>query len=461
MSAVSRRERGRRRRLRRERALALGAAGAALASVVLGVRVDAGTGAGTGGRTTAHPAPTPQRSATPGLREDRASGATTAAPRAHASRAPSAAAAAAPSSDDVSFTILSAGDVLPHANVNRVAALPGGGYDFVPLMAGVREWTAGADLALCSLEVPLAPPGQEVTGYPVFGAPAELVTALAELGWDGCATATNHALDRGTAGVTHTLDMLDAAGLGHVGTARSAAEAAAPQLYRLERGGRTIVVAHLSATAVVNGRAGPSATDRSVTGADPAALTEQARTAREAGADVVVANLHWGVEYAHSPDAEQLRIATALAQGGQVDVVLGSHPHVPQPIDRLPGGPRGEGMWVAWSMGNFLSNQDEECCTMETATGVMTTATVQVPARGPAAVTALEWTPVTVDVAESRRVHALNDLAAGVRPDGLGLDAATIAARDARVSEVMGTEGERLQAPRPTGPEPTVLPRPR
>jgi len=446
----------RRRRLRRERRLALGAAGAALASVVVGLGVDAGADHPDIG-TTARPAAPANGSVPTRATEgpDRTTG-----PEPSRSTEPSPEETPSPD-EDVTFTILAAGDVLPHDNVNRLAALPGGGYDFVPLMAGVRDWTAGADLALCSLEVPLAPPGQEITGYPVFGAPGELVTALAELGWDGCATATNHAMDRGQAGAAHTLDMLDAAGLGHVGTARSAAEAAAPQLYRLERGGREIVVAQLSATTVVNGPATPADAPWALTMADAPGLTERARAAREAGADVVVASLHWGVEYAHSPGDEQLRLAEALAHGGQVDVLLGSHSHVPQPIDRLPGGPRDEGMWVVYSMGNFLSNQDEACCTMETATGLMTTATVQVPADGPAAVTALDWAPVTVDLADRRRIYPLNDLAAGARPEGLGLDAATIAARDVRVTEVMGTARERTEAPAPTGKEPTVVPRPR
>ncbi|GAA4286757.1 hypothetical protein GCM10022262_11160 [Georgenia daeguensis] len=360
---------------------------------------------------------------------------------------------------DVTFTILSAGDVLPHASVNRSAALPGGGYDFVPLMAGVEEWTAGADLALCSLEVPLAPPGEEVSAYPAFGAPGELVTALAELGWDGCATATNHALDRGLAGVSHTLDMLDAAGLGHVGTARDAGEAAQPQLYVLRRGEREIVVAHLAATTLLNGPAAPAAAPWAVTRADAGALTEQARAAREAGADVVVASLHWGVEYVHSPTREQLEIAAALADGGQIDVVLGNHSHVPQPIEQLPGGPDGAGMWVAWSMGNFLSNQDDECCTMETATGVMTTTTVEVPADGPARVTGLGWAPVTVDRDGEHRIYPLLDLAAGAGPSGLRLDDATIASRAARVTEVMGADRVRREAADPTGPEPEVVPR--
>ncbi|UNX55932.1 CapA family protein [Georgenia sp. TF02-10] len=365
----------------------------------------------------------------------------------------------APPGDDgpVELTILSAGDVLPHGAVNGAAARPDGSYDFAPLMAGTAEWSGGADLALCSLEAPLAPPGEPVTAYPSFGAPAELVTGLADLGWDGCTTATNHALDRGLAGVTHTLDVLDAAGLGHVGTARSPAEAAAPQLYTLERGGRSVVVAHLAATTLINGGPAPPSAPWAVS-TDPAALVDQARAARAAGADLVVASLHWGTEYVHAPTAEQTAIADRLAASGQVDLVLGNHSHVPQPVEELPGGPGGEGMWVAWSMGNFLSNQDAECCTMETATGTMTTATVVVPADGPARVSEAGWTAVTVDRAGGLRVYPLHELLAGPRPAPLTLDEETLAARAARVAEVMGTP-ERTTAPEPTGPEPVPVPR--
>ena len=391
---------------------------------------------------------------------------TTASPTAPSSPGPSGTAAQSPApsptaAEPAVFTILSAGDVLPHATVNRMAQRPDGTYDFAPLMAAARPWTEGADLALCSLEVPLAPPGEAVTAYPMFGAPAALVPGLEALGWDGCATATNHSMDRGTAGVFHTLDMLEAAGMGAVGTARTAEEAAEPQLYVLERAGQEVVVAHLAATTLDNGLPAPPDSPWAVTttaAGDTGALVEQARAARAAGADLVVASLHWGTEYVHAPIEEQVRIADELAASGQVDLVLGNHSHVPQPLARLDGGPDGTGMWVAWSMGNFISNQDSACCTMETATGTMVTATVTAPPQGPARVTDLEWTAVTVDRAGGQRIHPLHELVAGARPDGLALAPETITARAARVAEVMA-EPERTDPPEPTGPEPEVLPR--
>ena len=149
---------------------------------------------------------------------------------------------------DAVLTVVAGGDVLPHLPVDASARLASGGYDFAPLLEPLRPWVAGADLALCHLEVPVTPAGTAPSGYPTFGAPVELPAALRATGWDGCSTASNHSLDRGLAGVDATLQAMDAAGLGHAGTARSAAEGDAPQVYELTRAGRTVRVAHLAAT---------------------------------------------------------------------------------------------------------------------------------------------------------------------------------------------------------------------
>jgi poly-gamma-glutamate capsule biosynthesis protein CapA/YwtB (metallophosphatase superfamily) len=360
---------------------------------------------------------------------------------------------------DAVFTIVAGGDVLPHDTVIRNARTASG-YDFVPLMAAVQDWIAGGDLAICNLEVPLAPPGTSPSGYPMFGAPTELAADLAKLGWDGCATGTNHTLDRRYAGVVHTLDSMDAAGLGHAGSARSAEEADTPQLYLLERGGQEITVAQIAATYGTNGIPIPDEAPWAVTLIDPSRLIAQAAAAREAGADLVVASLHWGQEYQATPTDDQVRVAEALAESGQVDLVIGNHAHVPQPMARLDGGPRGEGMWVAYGLGNFLSNQDTHCCIAQTNTGAFMTATVVKSADGPARVERLEWTAFPVDRLGGQRVYTAQDILDGSLPEGLQFGANEAEARRQRVAEVMGAEAtERTEPPAPTGPEPSVVPR--
>lgn len=364
---------------------------------------------------------------------------------------------------DAEFTLVAAGDVLTHLALDADART-GDDYDFSNLLAPLDPWVEGADLALCHLEVPVAPPGVRPSGFPVFAAPPHIVTDLAEQGWDGCSTASNHSVDRGFAGVSATLDAFDAAGLGHVGTARSAAEEAQPQLYRLERAGQTITVAHIAAAYGTNGMPVDPDKPWSVDLLDTAHLIAQATAARQAGADLVVASVHCCVEYRTEPTDQQLEVDQQLADSGVIDLVIGHHAHVPQPVAKLAGGPRGEGMWVAYGLGNFVSNQDEHCCAAETAAGILLTAHIWSPgafaaegrAAGPARVTGVEWTPITVDRLGGHEVHVLTDI-----PDGTAtLSAATVGARLARVTAAAGPAAPmRTAPPMPTGDRPVVVPR--
>jgi hypothetical protein len=361
------------------------------------------------------------------------------------------------------FTLVAAGDVLPHTPV-LTSAKTKNGYDFSPLLEPLDPWIEPADLAICHLEVPIAPDGKRPTGYPIFGSPAELVEGLKQQGWDGCSTASNHSVDRGFAGVSATLDALDAAGLGHSGTARSAGEAKQPQVYRLERAGQTIDVAHIAATYGTNGMPVDADKPWSVNVIDVPALVAEAKKAREDGAELVVASVHCCVEYQTQPTETQKAMDQELADSGEIDLVIGHHAHVPQPVAKLKGGPRGEGMWVAYGLGNFLSNQDGECCVDNTDSGILLTAHIESGGAfeaegtkaGPAHVVGVEWTPITVDRRSGHEVHALADIEDGTDT----LSAAQVAARTERVSAAAGKQApERTEPVVSTGPPPTVVPR--
>ena len=358
------------------------------------------------------------------------------------------------------LTIVAAGDVLPHQPVLDSARTPDG-YDFTPLLAGLDPWVAGADLALCHMEVPLAPPGTSPSTYPVFGTVPQLVRDLKKQGWDGCSTASNHAVDRGQAGIDATLDAFDAQGLGHVGTARSEAEDT-PQLYRLVRAGRTFTIAHLAVTYATNGIPVPEPWSVDLIDADR--LVSQATQARADGADMVLVSVHCCTEYVTTPAAEQVDLATTLAASGVVDLVIGHHAHVPQPIEMLPGGPDGRGMWVAYGLGNYVSNQDQACCVAATSSGELLVAQVTATgadpgagiAAGPPRVTSVTYLPITVDRRGGHRVYALTQI-----PDGTGdLSASEVASRLARVEQAAGTQAPIATAPpTPTGDPPVVVQR--
>ena len=249
-------------------------------------------------------------------------------------------------------TLAFSGDLLPHlAVVDRAradGANAGVAYDFRPMLALVAPRLARANLAICHLEVPLSVDDTVISGYPVFSAPHERADAVSAAGYDGCSTASNHSLDQRVAGVVGTLAVLDQNGLGHSGTARSAAEAERSTLFETPTG---VTVGLVSGAYGFNGFS-PDVPWR-VRGLDPAGLIAAGEAARRAGADLVVASLHWGVERRHEPTAEQLALAEQLSTSGAFDLIVGHHAHVVQPIVRLHGVP------VVFGLGNFLSNMTE------------------------------------------------------------------------------------------------------
>ncbi|MER5308470.1 CapA family protein [Streptomyces sp. NPDC002773] len=250
------------------------------------------------------------------------------------------------------FTLVASGDVLPHASIIRRAAQDAGGagYDFAPMLSGVKSVVAKADLAICHMETVYGKDGGPYTGYPAFKSPPEVATALAATGYDSCSTASNHTLDDGAAGLGRTLDALDKAGVRHAGSARTAEEAARPTL--LKAGGAT--VAQLAYTYDTNGYPLPEGQPWAVNLLDERKVIADARAARAAGADVVVVSVHWGTEWQTEPDQRQLtlgRALTASRTGGRpdIDLVIGTHAHVPQAYEKV------NGTWVVYGMGDQIA----------------------------------------------------------------------------------------------------------
>ncbi|MFF8811471.1 CapA family protein [Streptomyces pactum] len=250
------------------------------------------------------------------------------------------------------FTLLATGDLLIHASVIRQARADAGGdgYDFRPMLAADEELVSSADVAICHMETVYGGDGGPYTGYPSFQSPPQIARAARDLGYDSCSTASNHTLDAGAEGVTRTLDAMDRAGLRHAGSARSAREARARTV--LTAGGAEVV--QLAYTYGTNGIPVPDGKPWLVNRIDPERIVRDARAARRAGADVVVVSLHWGTEWQEAPDAFQRRVARALtasSTGGRrdIDVLIGTHAHVPQPYEKV------NGVWVVYGMGDQLA----------------------------------------------------------------------------------------------------------
>ncbi|MFF2650132.1 CapA family protein [Streptomyces sp. NPDC058045] len=249
------------------------------------------------------------------------------------------------------FTLVASGDVLPHDSIIADARRDSGGtgYDFAPMLSGVKPVVSRADLALCHMETVYGAAG-DYSGYPSFKSPPEVARALRDTGYDSCSTASNHTLDDGAAGITRTLDALDRAGVRHAGTARSAEEARGTGFLRAG----TARVAHLSYTYGTNDIPVPQGAPWSVNLLDPGRIIGDARAARRAGADVVLVSVHWGTEWQDAPDAQQLRLAgqlTAARSHGRpdIDLLLGTHAHIPQAYEKV------NGTWVVYGMGDQIA----------------------------------------------------------------------------------------------------------
>ncbi|MFE9021141.1 CapA family protein [Streptomyces sp. NPDC007808] len=255
------------------------------------------------------------------------------------------------SADPRGFTLVASGDILPHTSVIDRARFDAGGsgYDFRPMLAGVEPVVSRADLALCHMETVYGEGGQ-YTGYPTFKSPPEIARGVAATGYDGCSTASDHSLDDGAAGILRTLNALDKARVRHAGTARTQGEARAVTVLRAGRA----KVAHLAYTYGVSGFPLPAGQPWAVNLIDEGKIVADARAARKAGADVVVVSLHWGTEWQDEPDEQQLALARSLTgsrtgERPDIDLILGTHAHVPQAYEKV------NGTWVVYGMGDQVA----------------------------------------------------------------------------------------------------------
>ncbi len=202
---------------------------------------------------------------------------------------------------------------------------------------------------MCHLEVPLRLPGNEPSTHPIYGAPREIVGDLAAAGYDHCSTASNHTLDQGTDGIDLTVAAFEEAGITQSGMARTPDEIE-PRLRPVhDADGSTVDAALLSYTWSFNGLSLPADEPWRSALIDPERIIDDARTARALGADLVVVSMHWGVEKVSAITSQQREWAEQVTASGLIDLIVGHHAHVLQPIEQV------NGVWVVYGLGNVLS----------------------------------------------------------------------------------------------------------
>ncbi len=231
-------------------------------------------------------------------------------------------------------------------------AIPGGrSLNFKPQYANVQEKIEGADIAFINQECVMAGNGYPIKYYPMFNVPQELGLDLVELGYDVINIGTNHMLDAGTSGLQSTIEFWKSQNVTMIGGYEN--EEDYDNIRIVERDG--IKIAFLSYTYFTNGLVKSASSPIVIPYLNDEDIIRQTALAKKE-ADLVFVSVHWGDEYSFVPSAGQRRAAQVMADCG-VDVIIGHHPHVLQPIEWLEG-KNGNKTLCAFSLGNFVAEQD-------------------------------------------------------------------------------------------------------
>lgn len=228
-------------------------------------------------------------------------------------------------------------------------------YDYNYMFEEVKKYIEEADVAIGNLELTMAGSDKGgYTGYPCFNAPDELADALKNIGIDVLSTANNHSLDRRFYGIERTINVLDEKGIAHTGTFKTKDEQ--NDILIQEVKGTTI--AFLSYTYGTNGIGVDKGKEYSVNYINKEQISRDIKKAKEVGAELVCVSMHYGEEYVRTPNKSQKDLVDFLVTEG-VDIILGNHPHVLQPVEIRNVEKDGVKKEVAilYSQGNFVSAQ--------------------------------------------------------------------------------------------------------
>tara|TARA_Y100000589_G_scaffold102876_2_gene97155 strand:- start:2442 stop:3575 length:1134 start_codon:yes stop_codon:yes gene_type:complete len=245
------------------------------------------------------------------------------------------------------------GDIMGHGPQIRSAYIDSTKeYNYDEVFSPLKELISSVDFAVANLEVTLA--GEPYDGYPKFSSPDKLAVACKENGIDVLVTANNHSCDRGNNGVIRTVTSLDSLEILHTGTFANEIDRDSLNLLILSKNG--INVGLLNYTYGTNGM--PFSSPAYVNLIDSSLIKSDVEKAKAKNIDKLILFIHWGYEYNDLPNTYQKNYNEFFKSLG-VDVVVGSHPHVIQPMEYHKDTLTNKEFLTVYSLGNFVSNQRE------------------------------------------------------------------------------------------------------
>jgi len=250
-----------------------------------------------------------------------------------------------------SATILSAGDVIMHDAVIQSGKTESGGYDYNGIFEFVKPYVEKADYSIISYEGVSMDSDKNYTGYPLFNAPPDIISAFSYAGFDMVNNGNNHCLDRALAGLLETRSIIKQKNLQVIGTFQDAAE---PR-YKIQdiNGIKVGILSYTYGCNMNENRLTDEERSAHLNLIDKNKIETEIKTLKPK-ADIIVVLIHWGAEYNRSATDEQKKLAESMFSWG-ADIILGSHPHVVEPSETIETD--GDTKYLIYSMGNFLSNQ--------------------------------------------------------------------------------------------------------
>lgn len=260
---------------------------------------------------------------------------------------------AVPQLEESEARVMVVGDIMMHSPITASGYdAKSDSYDFSSIFSEVDPIFDQADLVIGNLETPVAGAQFGYSGYPRFNAPTELIYDLKDAGVDVLTTANNHSLDQWESGAVNTINNLDQAGILHTGTFKSQEDKDTPLIIDVN-GIRIGLIAYTYGT---NGMPIPEDKPYMVNILDLKSIENDVKQLKSENADYIIAMIHYGNEYQRIPSKEQIEWTDKMLELG-IDFVLGSHPHVVQPLKLTEGNAADSDSGVIYSLGNFLSNQ--------------------------------------------------------------------------------------------------------
>lgn len=244
-------------------------------------------------------------------------------------------------------TISVAGDLMLHMPVvNSVRDLETGEYNFDEIFPYIKNINEESDFSIVNLET-IIREDREFSGYPLFNSPKEIIPSIKNAGFDIVGLANNHTYDQGKEGVLNTINLIENEKLQYVGSNKDK-DVSRTRVF--EKGN-----IKLGLMAYTYGLNGHIPEDKELINViDTGKIKEDIKELKNEDVDKIILFVHWGVEY-NSKVYEELRnFGHELLDLG-IDYILGSHPHVIMPVEKV-----GDEKFIVYSMGNFISNQRQD-----------------------------------------------------------------------------------------------------